>query len=310
MKPLIIYHANCTDGFGAAYAAWLRFGDDADYLPVKYGQVNTVDDLDLLGNLDREVYILDFCFESIEIMEEIARRSYFTVCLDHHKTTFERYMPDVEFTENALFEYVAEDLNVIFNNQESGAMLAWNFFFPDHDVPSLICWIDDRDRWQFKLAGTKKIHAFMASIKPWSFEQWQRVQEGDEGFWNGALLAGEAILKAHDANVKEVVEKAMKCTIWKHCGDIYDERNEIEVNGLVTNCPASLSSDAGHALANKSGTYGLLWQLKNRERVTCSLRSNGDYDVSRIAKAFGGGGHKNAAGFETSLINLLNWIGE
>ena len=30
------------------------------------------------------------------------------------------------------------------------------------------------------------------------------------------------------------------------------------------------------------------------ERVRCSLRSNGDYDVSAIAKSFGGGGHRNA----------------
>ena len=26
MKPLIIYHAHCADGFGAAYAAWCKFG--------------------------------------------------------------------------------------------------------------------------------------------------------------------------------------------------------------------------------------------------------------------------------------------
>ena len=27
MKPLVIYHANCADGFGAAFAAWLKLGD-------------------------------------------------------------------------------------------------------------------------------------------------------------------------------------------------------------------------------------------------------------------------------------------
>ena len=40
----------------------------------------------------------------------------------------------------------------------------------------------------------------------------------------------------------------------------------------------------------------------------CSLRSNGDYDVSAIAKAFGGGGHRNAAGFTTDIQTLLEWI--
>ena len=38
MKPLIIYHRSCADGFGAAYSAWLRFGDEAEYLPMQYGE--------------------------------------------------------------------------------------------------------------------------------------------------------------------------------------------------------------------------------------------------------------------------------
>jgi nanoRNase/pAp phosphatase (c-di-AMP/oligoRNAs hydrolase) len=42
--------------------------------------------------------------------------------------------------------------------------------------------------------------------------------------------------------------------------------------------------------------------------ANCSLRSNGGYDVSVIAKAFGGGGHKNAAGFEVPVTTLLGWL--
>ena len=34
----------------------------------------------------------------------------------------------------------------------------------------------------------------------------------------------------------------------------------------------------------------------NRGRIRCSLRSRGDYDVASVARLFGGGGHKNAAG--------------
>ena len=34
---LILYHADCDDGFGAAYAAWLSLGDSAEYQPVYYG---------------------------------------------------------------------------------------------------------------------------------------------------------------------------------------------------------------------------------------------------------------------------------
>lgn len=33
----IIYHNNCADGFGAAYAAWLIYHDEARYWPAQYG---------------------------------------------------------------------------------------------------------------------------------------------------------------------------------------------------------------------------------------------------------------------------------
>ena len=34
----VLYHAGCDDGFGAAYAIWLKYGNQADYIPVQYGQ--------------------------------------------------------------------------------------------------------------------------------------------------------------------------------------------------------------------------------------------------------------------------------
>ena len=80
------------------------------------------------------------------------------------------------------------------------------------------------------------------------------------------------------------------------------------VHGLSANCPPHLHSDVGHELANQSGTFGLCWFIDKENVCRCSLRSNGDYDVSTIAKAFGGGGHKNAAGFTIDIQTLLGWL--
>ncbi len=61
MKPLVIYHANCADGFGAAFAAWLKFGDEAEYVPFKYGEDGMrFKTLFQLGDPKRDIYILDF----------------------------------------------------------------------------------------------------------------------------------------------------------------------------------------------------------------------------------------------------------
>lgn len=77
--------------------------------------------------------------------------------------------------------------------------------------------------------------------------------------------------------------------------------------GLIVNCLPTFGSDVGHKLAKDCGTYGLTWHTVDGVEARCSLRSDGDYDVSVIAKQFGGGGHKNAAGFSVPLKTLLSW---
>ncbi len=62
-----------------------------------------------------------------------------------------------------------------------------------------------------------------------------------------------------------------------------------------------LQSEAGALLAERSRKEGgapmaVVWYFDGK-RYKVSLRSVGDFDVSAIAKSFGGGGHRNAAAF-------------
>src|SRR5580698_3860341 len=75
---VVIYHKRCPDGFGAAYAAWKKFGDTAEYLAAGYG--DPVPE----GLEGKEVYIVDFVYEQPGAMEEIARIAKKLVVLDHH----------------------------------------------------------------------------------------------------------------------------------------------------------------------------------------------------------------------------------
>jgi len=81
MNPLIVFHKNCQDGFGAAYAAWKKFGDSAEYIPMQYG-----DKFDVSQTNDREVYVMDFSFDK-ETTLQIASRCAKMVWLDHHATS-------------------------------------------------------------------------------------------------------------------------------------------------------------------------------------------------------------------------------
>ena len=94
MRPLVIYHANCADGFAAAFAAWLKIGDEAEYVPCQYGQITGDEEgwEKLMakfadgGNLNRDVYILDFSFPRT-IMDHLMECADKVVWLDHHASS-------------------------------------------------------------------------------------------------------------------------------------------------------------------------------------------------------------------------------
>lgn len=92
MRPLVIYHANCTDGFGAAFAAWLKLGDEAEYLPMDYLKATDgVAEFHERVKIDcsiseRDVYILDFSLPKV-VMEWLFAHARRVVWLDHHATS-------------------------------------------------------------------------------------------------------------------------------------------------------------------------------------------------------------------------------
>lgn len=320
MKPLVIYHGGqCTDGFGAAFAAWLKLGDNAEYLPMEHNQALPEQ---LHSPVGLELYILDFSLrrDQMDIFFQYADR---VVWLDHHQTAFEMYgltttrpatTPDV-LGKNAVPNYIRLD------NNKSGAMLAWEFFHRGTEVPKLIQHIDDRDRWVFALPGSKELHAAMNSLKPWTFSQWDLLFHVDGIRLEALKDEGAAILRAHNQHVQATLKQARKSVIipaiidsaasykapwvWGNSAEFGDF---CFASGLAANAPAFLASDLGHELANKSRTFGLVWSMAGDGQVHCSLRSNGEYDVSAIAKVFGGGGHRNAAGFSTDIGTLMSWL--
>ena len=309
MKPLVLYHKDCLDGFGAAYAAYLALGDEAEYRAVQYHEPPPL----MSEILGRDVYILDFSFPK-PVMEAIMQDARSVVWLDHHKTAFEMWCP------GELIRYSCKFPVIILDNNKSGALLAYEFFHASKEVPLLFRIIDDGDRWQFKLPFTRAVTKALWSYAPWSFSYWTAQGWGspnkDEDLYAVEKLVGEgsAILRYHEQNVKAIVEaltRPCKFEVPQDLtpGDMFGTGSPWPVVfGLSANCPHFMSSDIGHELALKSGTFGLLWSVGSKDRVRCGLRSNGDYDVSAIAKAFGGGGHKNAAGFEIDLHTLLGWI--
>lgn len=147
-KPLVVYHDACTDGFGAAFAAWLKLGEEAQYLPVSYGNDCYIEMLGYAENgiIGREVYVLDFSFPK-EDMKHLFANANRVVWLDHHVSSREIAVVLCEYDSLEMKDYARlehEELNwrIVHDNNKSGALLAWEFFHPGTEVPMLIQHID------------------------------------------------------------------------------------------------------------------------------------------------------------------------
>jgi oligoribonuclease NrnB/cAMP/cGMP phosphodiesterase (DHH superfamily) len=270
-SPIILFHANCDDGFGAAYAAWLHLGDNAEYRPVQYGDAVPLEHL-----LGRQVYILDFSFNPDVILSMSQVASQITL-LDHHKSAAEQWRGIVPAT-NAV---------ITFDMNRSGAQMSWDYFHPSIQRPILIDHIGDRDLWRFELPDTKEFCAGLG-LQPTTFEAWNALTPE-------ALIAkGRVILKLQQRQVDRVVK-----------GDLRSV-NLMGHHGLAANV-INNTSEVGHEIATRSGTFSLTFSIKGDE-VICSLRSNAPFDVSEIAKHYGGGGHAQASGFSMTIKQFFSEV--
>lgn len=271
MRKLCIYHANCADGFTAAWAVW-RVHPDAEFFPGVYGDSPP----DCAG---RDVVIVDFSYPRPKLLE-MAAVAKSVVILDHHKTA-EAELVDLPANVTAIF-----DMN------RSGAMLAWNYFHPGKTPSDLIKHVQDRDLWLFKREQTRAFQANLFSYE-YTFDNWDKVNDicaDDYKYWQ-FVAEGEAIERKHFKDINEFIKVA--AYTGKMAG--------YEVPFL--NAPYFWSSDAGHIMGKGKPFAACYWDTPDGR--VFSLRSDNDgVDVSEIAQKYGGGGHKHAAGFRISYDDL------
>jgi nanoRNase/pAp phosphatase (c-di-AMP/oligoRNAs hydrolase) len=264
---IVIYHGYCTDGFGAAFAAWKKFGNNATYI------ARDRKDVPFSPSFfkNKEVYVVDYSFSLAEMIAYQDEARSFMV-IDHHISA----KNDVESLHNH-----------IFNNDKSGAYLAWEYFHPETKVPKLIEYISDADIWAHTLPDWQEIESFIYSdsSEHFTFEHFQKIHdmlETEDGY-SRAKEIGTLLLSSFKQKVEMYVNLAELVEFEGH--KIY-----------AVNASRDVRSQLGHILAEKTNSFSLLFTYE-LGTWKCSLRSVKDFDVSTIATKYGGGGHKNAAAF-------------
>jgi len=307
----VIYHADCLDGFGAAYAAWTHFGDAASYRPMHHGEPWAL--ADIAGH---KVFILDFSFPP-EFLETVARIADSVTQIDHHASALNAWGDKLQVDANGLrcYQHPTLPLRVAFDLEKSGARLAWEHFRPNTPTPLALQHIEDQDMWRFALPGTR---AFCRALRllPFDLATWHQLVTDTPSEaaprYAEMIVQGAAIEQFFQREVERLAQSGLR-TPARLRGEAVDalqaqrhgqkiitegDLSWLTTPGIAINANAMFASELGNSLAEQSGSYGLIWQLSGDGEVKASLRSKGKtLDVSLIATRYGGGGHPNAAGF-------------
>ncbi len=268
MKPLCIYHGGCDDGFAAAWV--VRKALDVEFYPGVYQK----DPPPITG---RDVIMVDFSYKR-PVLNEMAKHARSILILDHHKTAAEDL---ADIPAPAPFDGFQTGLRfaALFDMERSGAALAWDYFIGG-ERPDFIEYVQDRDLWRKTLPFGDEFSIALRSY-PQDFAVWDRLVAGGAAH---LIQQGHSIQRYYALRVEELKRNAYVAKLGEH--EIW-----------IANAPYFAATEVAGELTERGLAFGACYFEVEAGRFQYSLRSRGDFDVSEIARRFGGGGHKGAAGF-------------
>lgn len=271
LPTLVLYHANCPDGFTAAWVYWKKLGRCARYVPVAHGDPPPSD-------VDGEdVVVVDFSFPR-EVSLEMASRARSFRVLDHHISA-QRDLGDLPFFH--------------FDIDRSGAGLAWQDIHGEMPFPLLVSCVEDRDLYRWTVPGSADVLHVLDTI-PYDFGRWDALAN--------RLEEDPVAVQAEGALMRERFEAAAN-RLLPHARPV----SMGGASGLALNAPMEFADYVGNTLASQA-EFGFTWYVDRLGRVHGSWRSK-VMDVSVLAESFGGGGHKGASGARLTIAQMATLLG-
>jgi hypothetical protein len=214
------------------------------------------------GLAGKRLVIVDFSYARPTIEQLAGATSAFAI-LDHHVTA-QQALGDLPYAH--------------YEQNKSGAVLAWEWAHRTA-APWLLQYLQDKDLHRWQLPESREINAAIESY-PFDFDVWSGLKRYE------LATEGRAILRAQEQLISKLLRTAVLV------------RFEGETIPAVHS--AILRSELGERLA-LDHPFCLVWyEREGRRYVSLRSRASGA-DVSRIAQAHGGGGHRHAASFSMPI---------
>jgi len=216
------------------------------------------------------IVIVDFSLSSIEDWKKLLTITPFIIWIDHHITAIEKY----------------KELNLkgIQDIRAAGCELTWEYYFLNIKVPLVVTLLGDYDTWTLRYKEDSE--ALQLGIK--LENTYPENDMWSTWFYDNDLIRhfienGKLLLKFREQQYAEVIRS---------------QAYFIQFEGYTAVVCNSHERGSQLFASVSPELYDIMMPFCwNGKKWTVSLYTTKDIDVSTIALKYGGGGHKNAAGF-------------
>jgi uncharacterized protein len=209
------------------------------------------------------------------------------VWIDHHRTAMEKF-PNF---------WNSESIPGIRSLEKAACVLTWEYTHPEQiSPPPAVAYIGDKDMWKFEFAQTKAFSAgFSLMVKMPDVAVWDILLGPDhEDTINKMLFIGELLLEAQNYKLQKAFERGMDFIFHN-------------LRARLVNATGSISELGEFIYKKPEYDIAVMWQAVEN-MVVFSLRSDSENpespDCAEIAQQYGGGGHRNAAGFQKKNMDF------
>jgi oligoribonuclease NrnB/cAMP/cGMP phosphodiesterase (DHH superfamily) len=298
------YHSD-VDG-KCAGAIVKKWWDDKDWDKVNAGEkteyimINYNDEFPFDRILQGEtVYIVDYSLKDEDEYEKLKQITSSIVWIDHHRTAIDKHK---KMGEEVLG---ARDIGF------AGCELAWDYFFPGQVMPLAVKYAGRYDVWDFSLYGNI-LNEFQSGIrlydhgpedKVWEKLLWTRQcgdypeaeAEEQEGMdlLNEILISGRIALKYRNNQYAGLIKSWSFWTEWE---------------GYKCVC-CNAGSVSSQLFDSVKEPYDLMlaFVFDGKQWTVSVYTKRKDIDCGALAVKYGGGGHRQAAGFTIKNLPFFKY---
>jgi oligoribonuclease NrnB/cAMP/cGMP phosphodiesterase (DHH superfamily) len=238
--------------------------------------------------------VLDFAY-SVEEMRQLVHVAHLLYWTDHHDDQLRR---DVD---QALRDEVTCSLTM-YDTSLSGATATWALLCPGDAPPEVLRYVQDRDLWTWALPQSREVSAALdlefrgADVAA----DWGEFIDISVDYLK---TVGEVLVRHQTARVKAAVRAAREWPYTTIGDGVVTEGTKV----MIVNAPQDIS-EVGEALCEAGADLAVMYFQAKAGHWVYSLRSRPSdrfpeaFDCRQVASPNGGGGHRQAAGFQDNTF--------